>query len=246
MLDMGADAEEVSNPGTIRKGLRSMSMDDGTPLTIAVVDDHDAIHDGVRLWCDNACPPIEVVGRYSSVSDYLRQRPDQRRAADVTVLDLELESRRPDLTAVEKLATTGDRIVVYSHLTADEVILTALDLGAMSYIAKSEDKAHLMEAIRSAGNGVAYVGPAMAGAMHSDRSVGRPTLTAREREVLVAWFLTESKELVGRQLFISPNSVRTHLQRIRAKYAAIGRSAPTKAALVARAVQDGILSVEDF
>jgi DNA-binding CsgD family transcriptional regulator len=74
----------------------------------------------------------------------------------------------------------------------------------------------------------------------------RPNLTEREREVLVAWFQTESKELVARRLFLSPSTVRTHLQRIRAKYAAVGRPALTKAALVARAIQDGLISVEEL
>jgi len=68
----------------------------------------------------------------------------------------------------------------------------------------------------------------------------------REREVLVAWFQTESKELVGQRLYISPATVRTHLQRIRIKYAAAGRPATTKAALVARAIQDGMISVDDL
>ncbi len=52
--------------------------------------------------------------------------------------------------------------------------------------------------------------------------------------------------LVARQLQIAPTTVRTHLQRVRAKYAAVGRPATTKAALVARAIQDGIVSVNDI
>lgn len=86
----------------------------------------------------------------------------------------------------------------------------------------------------------------MASAISRDERAGRPALTKREKEVLVAWFQTESKELVGQRLYISASSVRTHLQRVRAKYAAVGRPAPTKAALVARAVQDGYISVEDL
>jgi ATP/maltotriose-dependent transcriptional regulator MalT len=86
----------------------------------------------------------------------------------------------------------------------------------------------------------------MAGAMCQDDRDGRPRLGDRETEVLVAWFQTESKVLVGRQLHIEATTVRTHLQRVRAKYAAAGRPAPTKAALVARAVQDGIISINDL
>ncbi len=91
-----------------------------------------------------------------------------------------------------------------------------------------------------------YVGPRMAEAMINDSAVGRPNLAPREKEVLIAWFRTESKDVVASQLQIAPTTVRTHLQRVRAKYAAVGRPATTKAALVARAIQDGIVNVDDI
>ncbi|MBN3458868.1 LuxR family transcriptional regulator [Mycobacterium sp. DSM 3803] len=74
----------------------------------------------------------------------------------------------------------------------------------------------------------------------------RPDLAPREKEVLIAWFRTDSKDGVARQLHIAPTTVRTHLQRVRAKYAAVGRPATTKAALVARALQDGLIHVDDL
>jgi DNA-binding NarL/FixJ family response regulator len=116
----------------------------------------------------------------------------------------------------------------------------------VTFLAKSERKDHLIDAIRAAGTDTPYVGPRMAGAMLNDGTIGRPNLAPREKEVLIAWFRTESKDLVARQLQIAPTTVRTHLQRVRAKYAAIGRPATTKAALVARAIQDGIVHVDDI
>ena len=74
----------------------------------------------------------------------------------------------------------------------------------------------------------------------------RPELAPREREVLLAWILHDNKDDVARQLQISPTTVRTHLQRIREKYAAAGRPASTKAALLARAIQDGLVDVNDL
>lgn len=74
----------------------------------------------------------------------------------------------------------------------------------------------------------------------------RPVLTPREAEVLRTWLLVDSKPAVGQELFISLGTVNTHLTRIRAKYAEIGRPAPTKAALVARAVQDGLISLDEL
>ena len=74
----------------------------------------------------------------------------------------------------------------------------------------------------------------------------RPSLTDREIEVLRTWLMLDSKPAVAQELFISLGTVNTHLTRIRAKYADIGRAAPTKAALVARAVQDGLVSLDDL
>lgn len=215
-------------------------------VSVAVIDDHDAIHAGIQSWCARAQPPVQVVGSYSAVDEFFAGHTVGGGRLDVVVVDLELQSRRPEFSAVEQVAAAGHRVVVHSHLTADEVILKCLDLGAVSYIAKVEGKDHLLDAIRAAADDTAYVGPRMASAINNDRRFGRPNLTAREREVLLAWFQTESKDLVGQRLFISPGSVKTHLQRVRAKYAAVGRAAPTKAALVARAVQDGVISAEDL
>ena len=86
----------------------------------------------------------------------------------------------------------------------------------------------------------------MAKALLNDTALGRIKLSEREKEVLVAWFQTENKDLVAKRLYIAPTTVRTHLQRARAKYAAVGRPAPTKSALLARAIEDGILSLNDL
>lgn len=74
----------------------------------------------------------------------------------------------------------------------------------------------------------------------------RPELAPREKEVLITWLLTDNKNVAARQLHVSPATVRTHLQRIRAKYAAVGRPARTKASLVARALQDGLIEIDDL
>lgn len=80
----------------------------------------------------------------------------------------------------------------------------------------------------------------------ADRPLERPALSGREIEVLVAWLHTDSKAEVGRALFITTSTVNTHLGRIRGKYASVGRPARTKAALAARAIQDGIVDLYDI
>lgn len=215
--------------------------------SVAVVDEHDAIHAAVQLWCSQAQPPIRFAGNYFSAEQFLAEHPSPY-ATGVGPIVLELR-RQPDgvdFAALDGIISQRHRVIVYSHIATDEVILTALDRGAFTYLTKSESKDHLIDAIRAAGTDTPYVGPRMAMAMLNDSTIGRANLAPREKEVLVAWFRTESKDHVARQLKIAPTTVRTHLQRVRAKYAAVGRPATTKAALVARAIQDGIVSVDDI
>ncbi|WP_374230484.1 helix-turn-helix transcriptional regulator [Rhodococcus sp. ARC_M6] len=73
-----------------------------------------------------------------------------------------------------------------------------------------------------------------------------PGLTNREIEVLQHWLKSDSKPVVSAQLGISIGTVNTQLTRIRGKYAAIERSAPTKTSLLARALQDGIIDLDEL
>lgn len=74
----------------------------------------------------------------------------------------------------------------------------------------------------------------------------RPGLSEREVTVLKAWLDCDSKLGVATRLHIALGTVNTHLTRIRDKYSSVGRPAPTKAALVARALQDGIVTLDDL
>jgi DNA-binding CsgD family transcriptional regulator len=76
--------------------------------------------------------------------------------------------------------------------------------------------------------------------------LARPSLSAREIEVLRAWLLCDSKDVAARTLFISSATVNTHIARIRDKYDAVGRSAASKTSLLARALQDGLITVEEL
>ena len=217
-----------------------------TVIPVALIDDHDVIHAGVKAWFAEADPPIDLVADYPDPSSFLAEHPRGDGSIEVVLFDLQYERYRPEFESLSEVCAAGHRVIVYSHMSTDEVILSSLDAGAMTFLGKGEDKQHLFDAIYAAHSSTPYVGPRMAKALFNDRTVGRPGLSTREREVLIAWFQTENKEFVAKRLFIEPSTVRTHLQRARAKYAAVGRPAPTKAALIARAVQDGILSIDDL
>lgn len=73
-----------------------------------------------------------------------------------------------------------------------------------------------------------------------------PGLTKREIDVLRAWLRAPSKEEAADALFIAPSTVSTHIARVRAKYAAVGRPAPSKISLMVRALQDEYIGIHEF
>lgn len=83
-------------------------------------------------------------------------------------------------------------------------------------------------------------------AMPLDAQTSAPVLTRREVEVLRAWLLTDTKATCARALGISLGTVNTHLSRIRVKYTDADRAAATKADLVARALQDGHVVLDEL
>ena len=189
---------------------------------------------------------MKIVGHYTDAAEFIADHRDAAASVDVVLFALQYEGHGPEFRALVHLCRAGYRVVVYSYLVSDEIILTSLDAGAVSYVAKSESAVHLREAIYAARTESPYIAPRMARALLNDKTKGRPRLSKREREVLIAWCQTENKDVVAKRLFVEPTTVRTHLQRVRAKYAAVGRPAPSKAALIARAVQDGIINVDEL
>ena len=121
------------------------------------------------------------------------------------------------------MCQAGMRVIVYSHMFSDEVILTSLELGAVTYLVKSEGQRHLIDAIRTAHSAEPYVGPRMGKALLSDTTTNRIKLSEREKEVLVAWFQTESKDS-------SASGCISHRPRCAPTCSAPARNTPRRAA----------------
>lgn len=213
-------------------------------IEVVVVDDHPVVRSGIAAWYAAADPPIKVV---ASGPDTGVAWTEPGRSARVVVLDLHLDSQRePAFREVRRLADDGRQVIVYSMRDDGETALTAIDLGAFTYLTKSEGERHLVAATQAAAASRPYTPPALAGAMGVDTRVNRPRLTPREGEVLLEWFHSESKDMVAQKLGLSERTVAGYLDRVRIKYASAGRPAATKAALVARAIQDGMISSDDL
>ncbi len=154
-------------------------------VTVVIVDDHVAITAGVRLWCEQAVPPIEMIDAGTRLSD-VWAGPGAN--ADVVVFDLELVPGTPEFGELRRLVESGRRVIVYSQHVDNATALKCIDLGALAYLTKREGPEHLVPAIRAAAQGLSYTAPSLSGALVAEDDSNRPHLSQRELQVLRAWF----------------------------------------------------------
>ncbi len=212
-------------------------------VTVAVVDDHPVVLEGVDSWVRrDSLRRVRIVAAGAMVDEVLDPAMP---AADVVVLDLELE-RGFAIDDVTRLANAGRRVIVFSQHTDNNLVLRAMDAGAVAYLTKKEGARHLVEAVVTAAANKPYVTPSQAGVMAADHRRNAPALTDRERDALRLWFQGMSKASVGRRMDISEHTVKDHINRAWAKYAATGRQVPTKEAFLARAVEDGLIRLDEI
>jgi DNA-binding NarL/FixJ family response regulator len=211
-------------------------------VTAAIVDDHPVIHDGVRAWlAADALHRVELIHSALTIED-LENGPGIR--ADVLVVDLELKSGMA-VEQIARLAADGHRIVVFSGHNKPELINQVIDVGACSYLTKEEGPAHLVEAIIAAASDLPYLTPSHAGEILADTRDNRPRLAPKEAEALRLWFQGMSKASVARRMGIAEDTVKEYINRARARYADVGRPAPSKAAMLTRALEDGLITLAD-
>ncbi|MFC0528604.1 response regulator [Phytohabitans kaempferiae] len=215
----------------------------GDRITAVIVDDHAAIAAGVRYWCERAEPPIELIDAEARMANVWT---GAGALADVVIFDLELVPKNPAFGELRRLVDAGRRVVVYSQHADSQTVLKCVNLGALAYLTKTEGPDHLVPAIHAAADGRSYTAPSLGGVLVSDDDPSRPHLSQRETEVLRAWFASSSKDLVAAKLNISVKTVDTHIERVRVKYANVGRAARTKSELVTRALHDGLITLADL
>jgi two-component system, NarL family, nitrate/nitrite response regulator NarL len=209
------------------------------PVTVAIIEDHPVVAEGVASWIRS--DPGQRVQLVQTARDLAGLRAVPRPPpADVVILDLELSGELVT-TQIPELVANGYRVVAFSGHTDPAIVMETLDNGAHAYVSKEEGRDHLVEAVLAAAADRPYVTRSQARAMLADQRPARPALSEQERQALLLWFQGMSKASVGRRMAISENTVRQYISRARAKYAATGRPAPSKDALLTRAIEDGVI-----
>jgi two-component system, NarL family, nitrate/nitrite response regulator NarL len=213
------------------------------PVTVAIVEDHPVVAEGVASWIRS--DPGQRVRLVQTARDLTALPAAPWPPADVVILDLELSGELVT-TRIPGLVAAGCRVVAFSGHSDPVIVMETLDNGAHAYVSKEEGRDHLVEAVLAAAADRPYVTRSQARAILADQHPARPALSEQERQALLLWFQGMSKASVGRRMAITENTVRQYISRARAKYAATGRPAPSKDALLARAIEDGVIKPEEI
>jgi DNA-binding NarL/FixJ family response regulator len=186
----------------------------------------------------------EVADGAEAIEAVRRLRPD------VVLMDIRmpvldgLEATRR-IVADERLA--GVRVVMLTTYELDEYVFEALRVGASGFLLKDVDPADLRQAVRVAASGDALLSPSVTRRLIDEfvaKVARRGTdperlslLTDREREVMALVGGGLSNDEIGRRLFMSPATAKTHVSRAMAKLGARDR-----AQLVVLAYETGLVS----
>lgn len=216
---------------------------DGRPITAVIVEDHSVVTVGVRYWCSQAEPPIDLIDAGARLANVWT---GPGATADVVIFDLQLQTDQQEFAELRRLVDSGRRVVVYSQDAHNATAVRCVKLGALAYVTKREGEEHLVAAVRAAAAGSAYTPPSLSGALVVDDDPDRPRLAPMEIAALRAWFASSSKHMAATMLGISAKTVDTYIERVRIRYADVGRPAPTKSDLVARALEDGLITLSEL
>jgi DNA-binding NarL/FixJ family response regulator len=185
-----------------------------------IVDDQSMVRAGLRMLLSQV-PDIDVVAEAGNGLEAISQAA--RFGPDVVLMDI----RMPELDGLEATrrildADPAARVLILTTFNLDDYVYEALRAGASGFVLKDEPPEQLIAAVRTVAEGDALLSPSVTRSVISHFSRKRhqappravETLTARELEVyrLIASGMSNAE--IGRALFISDTTVKTHVTRL--------------------------------
>jgi two-component system, NarL family, nitrate/nitrite response regulator NarL len=211
-------------------------------IRIAAIDDDRMLLEGLRSWLAGH-DELRLMATASTVDEMLGRLGPQ--SVDVVLLDLVLRNRTEAAANVRRLVTRGHRVLVMSVWAQLDQVVTTLAAGASGYLTKDHDLAALADAIVEVAAGGTVFSSDLAYAVLRDDGPLRPALSPREQAVLLAYASGMTLKAAARHLGIQPETARTYLERVKAKYQDLGRPTYTKLDLAERVREDSLGDNQD-
>jgi DNA-binding NarL/FixJ family response regulator len=200
--------------------------------TCLVADDHPSVLRTVtellRAW------GWTIVASSSTGEDALAKLGELQPA--IAVLDLQLPGMSGlDVVRSAQKSAASTAMVIYSGKNDSATVREALDAGVRAFVVKEAPLEGLQRALETVARGGRYVDPVVSASMLlADEG---PTLTDRERAVLRLIADGYSYDEAGKELFISPETVRAHVAKTLGKL-----GARTRTQAVAEALRAGLIA----
>ena len=203
-------------------------------IRVLIADDHPVVRSGLAGMLGVEAD-IDVVGEASDGEEAVALASSLR--PDLVLMDL----RMPHLDGAAATARIteslpGVHVLVLTTYETDADIVRAVEAGATGYLLKDTPRDQLVEGVRAAARGESALSPSVAQRLVRQLRGDSERLTARELEVLAGVARGLSNAGIGRELFITEATVKTHLLRAFAK---LGVDDRTRA--VTTAMERGIL-----
>jgi DNA-binding NarL/FixJ family response regulator len=210
-------------------GAGGETYDGGADASIRVVicDDHQILAQGIASLLEGA-GGISVVGIVGTVADALATSVAMK--PDVVLMDYELpDGDGVSAAAAIKASVPDAKVVILTSYSDDTVLVRALEAGCSGFLTKHKSAREVERAVRLAAEGEALISPDMLVRLlpklsrtEPERKIGSD-LTARELEVLELLAEGLSGDAIASRLYLSPNTVRNHVQNLLPKLGAHSR-----------------------
>ena len=203
-------------------------------IRVLIADDHPVVRSGLAGML-GVEPDLEVVGEAADGAAAVALARDL--SPDLVLMDL----RMPVLDGAAATARITDElpavhVLVLTTYETDADILRAVEAGATGYLLKDTPRDQLVAGVRAAARGESALSPTVARRLVQQLRGDDSRLTPRELEVLAGVARGLSNAAIGRELFITEATVKTHLLRAFGK---LGVDDRTRAVTVA--MERGIL-----
>jgi len=201
-------------------------------IRVAIADDQQLIRGGFRSLLESE-PDIEVVGEAGTGTEAVALVTAEK--PDVVLMDIRMPGG-DGLWATEQIAAdpalADTHIVIVTTFELDEYVGQAIRAGASGFLVKDTEPVELIRAVRVVAGGDALLSPGVtkrlleriAGDLKDAPDTTQlAVLTEREREVLALVGQGMTNDEIGRELFLSPLTAKTHVSRIMSKLLARDR-----------------------
>jgi two-component system nitrate/nitrite response regulator NarL len=210
-----------------------------TPYSVVVVDDHPVYLDALSRALD-AAADLSLAGTAMDGTSAIELI--ERVQPHVAVLDIELPGRNGPAVAAELvLRQVPTRVLFLSAHRDGATVYDALATGGFGYVTKDASMRQIQEAVRRVASGVRSLGPDVEHQIIEEIQLRaeRQTLdlTDRERSVLELAVKGLTVVAMGKQLHLSPATIKVHLSTL---YAKLGVG--DRASAVAEAIRRGLVA----